>query len=127
MTNEEPARLRAARGFLPDLDRAGSGALFSVGRLSVAEAAVATNPAGPGSRPVLAFVGVVPRAVEGRERLGGYCGPGTVGAVRRRIAADGESRGGRDGEGGGEADQSDGLEHGMGPQSWIVPVLEALI
>src|SRR5277367_5609801 len=110
MTNEEPARLRAARRIL---DGAGSGALFSVGRLSVAEAAVATNPAGPGSRPVLAFVGVVPRAVEGRDRLGGYRGPGAVGAVRRRIAADGESRRGRDGEGGGEADQSDGLEHGM--------------
>src|SRR5208282_5984836 len=83
-------------------------------RIAIAAyAAMTTNPVGAGSRPILAFIEVVPPAVEVRQRLRRDRGTVVVGAVSRRCAAYGESCGRRDGEGGGQADQRNCLEHGF--------------
>jgi hypothetical protein len=73
--------------------------------------------AGPLSREPLAFVEVVPTPVERRLGLRRMTGQG---AVPRRILRQGS--GGREGDGGAEADQSEGLEHGTFLQwdkSWV--------
>src|ERR1700677_1243900 len=62
---------------------------------------------------IFGLIVVVPVAVERRQRLGGDIGPPPDAAPRRRRALLGESRGRRNREGGGEADQSDCLEHVM--------------
>ena len=72
------------------------------------------------SRPLLAFIGVVPRAIEGRQRLSWDSRAGAVGSVARRRAADGESCSRRNGEGRGQSDQGDCLEQGFFSPTWLV-------
>jgi hypothetical protein len=74
---------------------------------------VLAKPFGAVFSLIFGLIVVVPVAIERRQRLGGDARPRPDAAVRLGRALQGESRGRRNGEGGGEADQSDCLEHSM--------------
>ena len=62
---------------------------------------------------IFGLIGVIPRPVEGRQRLGGDMGPPADAAIRRRRALLGESRSRREPEGDAKGDQRKCLDRRM--------------